>query len=366
MKERSMQMFRLIFGLLALSLVTACSSDPDPVEPSEDYTPTPKPLTVPPIFERLLPPPTIPADNPQTVEGIALGKKLFFDPILSGDGTQACASCHKPANSFTDDLQFSVGIDGIEGTRNSMPLFNMAWNGNEKFFWDGRATSIEAQALEPVTNPIEMHNTWENAVASLQGHATYPELFYKAFGTRNITKELTAKAIAQFERTLISANSPFDKYLQGEGTLTPQELNGFQIFMDETRGDCFHCHGNENSPLWTDNIFHNNGLDAIITDKGLGNVTGDPSQDGWFKSPSLRNLAYTAPYMHDGRFATLDEVINHYSEGLVYSPTIDPLMKAVSRGGVQLSESEKADLKAFLLSLSDPSFINNPDFQDPN
>lgn len=367
MKERSKQAYKIFIGIFILSLLVACSSsDPDPVDPNEDYVPTPKPLTVPPIFQRLLPPPLVPGDNPQTVEGIALGRKLFFDPILSGDGTQACATCHKPSNSFTDNDRFSIGIDGIEGTRNSMPLYNMAWNGHNQFFWDGRASSIEAQALEPVTNPIEMHNTWENAVASLQSNGAYPELFNKAFGTSNITKELTAKAIAQFERTLISANSPFDRYLEGENSLTPQEINGFQIFMDESRGDCFHCHGNENSPLWTDNIFHNNGLDAIITDKGLGNVTGDPSQDGWFKSPSLRNLAYTAPYMHDGRFATLEEVINHYSEGLVYSQTIDPLMKAVSRGGVQLTEPDKADLKAFLLSLSDPSFINNPDFQDPN
>ena len=348
-------------------MLVACSSnEPDPEDIQEQYIPTPKPLTVPPILGQLLPPPLVPLDNPQTVEGIELGRKLFFDPILSGDGTQACASCHKPSNAFTDTNRFSVGIDGIAGIRNSMPIFNMAWNRDNKFFWDGRAMSIEAQALDPVTNPVEMHNTWENAVGSLQNHSQYPELFNKAFGTTTITKELTAKAIAQFERTLIAANSPFDKYLLGEGTLTQQELNGFQIFMDESRGDCFHCHGNENSPLWTDNIFHNNGLDAIITDKGLGNVTGDPNDDGLFKSPSLRNLAYTAPYMHDGRFATLDEVINHYSEGLVYSRTIDPLMKAVSRGGVQLSEAEKADLKAFLLTLSDPSFINNPDFQDPN
>ncbi|TXD70457.1 cytochrome-c peroxidase [Aequorivita lipolytica] len=354
-------------ALLAIGLFPSCSSnDPDIVEPSEEYVPTPKPLTVPPIFARLLPPPNIPADNPQTEEGVALGRKLFFDPILSGNGTQACASCHKPSNSFTDDLQFSVGIDGIAGTRNSMPIYNLAWSINNKLFWDGRAQGAEIQALEPVTNPIEMHNTWENAVASLQSHVNYPELFKKAFGTNSITKELTAKALAQFERTLISANSPFDKYVLNEGTITPQELNGFQIFMDESRGDCFHCHGNENSPLWTDNIFHNNGLDAIITDKGLGNVSGDPNDDGLFKSPSLRNLAFTAPYMHDGRFATLDDVINHYSEGLVYSRTIDPLMKAVSRGGVQLTASEKADLKAFLLSLSDPSFINNPDFQNPN
>lgn len=367
MKERSRKTFRLIFGLFALSILVACSSnDPEPDETDDGYVATPKPLTVPPIFQRLLPPPIIPADNPQTLEGIALGRKLFYDPILSGDGTQACASCHKPSNAFTDENQFSIGIDGFEGTRNSMPIYNLAWNADSKLFWDGRATSVELQALEPVTNPIEMHNTWENAVGSLQNSNEYPELFNKAFGTTTITKELTAKAIAQFERTLISANSPFDQYLLGENSLTPQEINGFAIFMDESRGDCFHCHGNEFNPLWTDNIFHNNGLDAVITDKGLGNITGDPSQDGWFKSPSLRNLAYTAPYMHDGRFATLDEVINHYSEGLVYSETIDPLMKTVSSGGVHLTEADKADLKAFLLSLSDPSFINNPDFQDPN
>src|SRR5690606_15008529 len=177
MKERSNKIFRIFIGIAAISLMAACSSsDPDPNEPIEDYVPTPKPLTVPPIFQRLLPPPLISEDNPQTEEGIALGRKLFFDPILSGDGTQACASCHKPSNAFTDDAQFSIGIDGFEGTRNSMPLFNMAWNTNNKFFWDGRATSIEKQSLEPVTNPIEMHNTWENAVTSLQSTSVYPEL----------------------------------------------------------------------------------------------------------------------------------------------------------------------------------------------
>ncbi len=368
MKEWSRKIGVYSLVAIALNVMTACSGDSGTPPPEEEvYTATPKPLTVPPIFAQLLPPPTVPADNPQTVEGIALGRKLFFDPILSADGTQACASCHQPQNSFTDITQFSEGIDGIEGTRNSMPIYNLAWNANPLLFWDGRANGLEAQALEPVTNPIEMHNTWIDAVASLQNDAEYPELFNKAFGTKNITKELATKAIAQFERTLISANSPFDKYLLGDtGALTPQEINGFNIFMDETRGDCFHCHGNENSPLWTDNIFHNNGLDEIITDRGLGNTTGDPNDDGKFKSPSLRNLAYSAPYMHDGRFETLDEVINHYSEGLVYSSTIDPLMKAISRGGVHLTEPDKADLKAFLLSLSDPSFVNNPDFQNPN
>ena len=209
-----------------------------------------------------------------------------------------------------------------------------------------------------------MHSNWDDVVTKLNQHPDYPELFLRAFNSDNITKELAVKAIAQFERTLISANSKFDRFLLGQETLTPEEENGLNVFMDEARGDCFHCHGSPNNPLWTDNIFHNNGLDNEITDLGLGAVTGDPSDNGKFKSPSLRNLAYTAPYMHDGRFSTLDEVINHYSEGLKSSPTIDPLMKSLDQGGVQLTPQDKADLKAFLLSLSDPSFINNPEFQN--
>ena len=326
--------------------------------------PTPMPLEIPEIFSDNILDPVIPINNPQTVEGVALGKKLFFDPILSGDNTQACADCHKPQNAFTDNSRFSDGIDGVFGNRNSMPLFNLAWNYNDRFFWDGRTLSLEHQALEPVTNPIEMHNTWEVVVDRLSQHPEYPQLFNNAFGEGSITKEKTTNAIAQFERTLISANSKFDRFLLGEATLTPEEQNGFDVFMDESRGDCFHCHGNPNNPLWTNNAFHNNGLDATFTDLGLGEVTGDPGDNGKFRSPSLRNLAYTAPYMHDGRFATLDEVINHYSEGLQNSPTIDPLMKKVNQGGVQLTDQDKADLKAFLLSLSDPSFINNPDFQN--
>ena len=211
-----------------------------------------------------------------------------------------------------------------------------------------------------------MHNNWDNAIMSLQNHNEYPNLFFEAFGTQTIDSILVTKAIAQFERTLISANSRFDKHLLGQITLTTSELNGFNVFMDESKGDCFHCHGNANNPLWTDNDFHNNGLDATFLDIGLGKITGDPGDNGKFKSPSLRNLKFTAPYMHDGRFATIDDVINHYSEGLVNSPTIDPLMKAVNDGGVQLSAIDKADLKAFLISLSDDEFITNPAFQNPN
>lgn len=343
--------------VLFLSLV-ACKSDDE-----TGYTATPVNLNIPPFFEENILPPVIPSDNPLTEEGIALGKKLFFDPILSANNTQACASCHLPENSFTDPNRFSVGIDGSVGTRNSMPLFNVAWNYNGKFFWDGRAGSLEDQIFGPVTNPIEMANTWPNAVASLQDDTEYPELFEAAFGTQTIDSVKVSRAIAQFIRTMISSNSKFDRHLMGEATLTEAEQRGLNIFLDENRGDCFHCHGNPVNPLWTDNIFHNNGLDEFFVDKGLFNATGDPRDEGLFKTPSLRNLAYTAPYMHDGRFATLDEVIDHYSEGLVYSETISPLMKNVAEGGVQLTDQEKADLKAFLLSLSDPSFINNPDFQ---
>lgn len=350
----------ILFGLIFT--IVACNSSDD----TNDYIATPQPLEIPELFSQFLSEPVIPALNPQTEEGVALGRKLFFDPILSGNSTQACADCHLPQNAFSDPRQFSVGIDGIDGFRNSMPLQNLAWNFQEKFFWNGSATTLEEQIFKPVTNPIEMNNTWPSVVGSLQSHNEYPDLFNHAFGSSTIDSVMVSKAIAQFVRTLTSANSRFDRHLLGETILTPQELNGFNVFMDEDRGDCFHCHGNSFNPLWTDNTFHNNGLDAAFADLGLGNVTGDPRDNGKFKAPSLRNLEYTAPYMHDGRFATLDEVINHYSEGLVFSETIDPLMKAVAQGGVQLSEEDKADLKAFLLSLSDPEFINNPDFHEPD
>ncbi|WP_082830786.1 cytochrome-c peroxidase [Cochleicola gelatinilyticus] len=354
-------------GIWSIFFMAGCLfSCSDDTPQNEGYIPTPLDLNTPEFFDNSILPPVIPQDNPQTVEGVALGKKLFFDPILSGDKTLNCAGCHQPEHAFSDPRQFSVGISGEEGFRNAMPLHNLAYNFREKFNWDGSANSLEEQMFGPVTNPIEMNNTWSNVEATLQESSTYPRLFLEAFGTERIDSTLVTKAISQFIRTLISGNSKFDRYLNNEISLTPQEENGLNVFLDESRGDCFHCHGLPSTPLWTDNAFHNNGLDEVITDRGLGNVTGDPRDFGLFRSPSLRNLAYTAPYMHDGRFGTLEEVIDHYSEGLVYSETIDPLMKKVSEGGVGLTESDKADLKAFLLSLSDPSFISNPDFQRPN
>ncbi|WBX73915.1 cytochrome-c peroxidase [Tenacibaculum pacificus] len=344
---------------LFLLLLMSCSSKEEGI-----YTPKPTSLKIPELFQQKLIEPVIPTNNPLTEEGIALGKKLFFDEILSKDNTQSCASCHNPQKAFTDENRFSEGVDGKIGNRNSMPLFNLAWNFDERFTWDGKETSLESQALEPVRNPIEMHSNWINVAQKIKNHAEYPFLFQQAFGNIKIDSTLITKALAQFERTLISGNSKFDQYLLGKAQLTSEEKNGFDVFMDETRGDCFHCHGSNNNPLWTDNKFHNNGLDAIFTDLGLGKITGDPNDNGKFKSPSLRNLKFTAPYMHDGRFATLEDVINHYSTGLKNSSTIDPLMKSVNKGGVNLSQKDKDDLKTFLLSLSDNDFINNLEFQE--
>ncbi|MCB4799068.1 cytochrome-c peroxidase [Neotamlana laminarinivorans] len=344
-------------------LISLLSCDNESVE-NYSNSPTLSPLQIPELFQENIINPVIPNDNPQTVEGVALGKKLFFDSVLSGNNTQACATCHMPENAFSDNLAFSLGAEGVSGIRNAMPLFNLAWNYNENFFWDGSVFSLEHQAFVPVTDSLEMKNSWENVVAKLQNDSEYPELFQQAFQTSIIDSALVVQAIAQFERTLISSNSKFDKYLLGETELTSEELEGFNVFMDEERGDCFHCHGSDKNPLWTDNDFHNNGLDETFIDLGLGAVSGDPADNGKFKTPSLRNLAFTAPYMHDGRFATIDEVINHYSEGLKNSSTIDPLMKKVAQGGVGLSETDKTNLKAFLLALTDYEFVTNADFLD--
>ncbi len=322
-------------------------------------------LDVPSLFSQNLLPPVLPEDNPLTIEGIELGRKLFYEKKLSGDNTQSCSSCHSPSLAFNDTNQFSIGIDNIFGGRNSMPIFNLAWNYDENFFWDGRATSVENQAFGPVVNPVEMHQAWPDAVAKLQNDNSYPDLFKKAFGTNVIDSVLVSKAISQFERILISGNSKFDRYLNYQESLSSSELSGFNVFMDENAGDCFHCHGGPTNPLWTDNQFHNNGLDASFSDEGLGGISGNPNDFGKFKTPSLRNLVFTAPYMHDGRFATLEEVIEHYSSGLVHSSTIDPLMKNVSQGGAQLSLQDKIDLKAFLLTLTDSSFVTNSNFSKP-
>lgn len=341
-----------------LCLSSCILDDAGPLGEVGLHQPTPFVLATP----ANLSPMTIPGDNPLTVEGVALGRKLFYEELLSGDNTQSCGSCHSQAVAFTDDgNRFSEGIDGQLGNMNAMALVNLGWS--DEFFWDGRAMGMENQAREPVKNPIEMHDTWENAVAELQATAEYPALFRAAFGTDQITEDLVVKAIAQFERTLVSGNSTFDKFRRGEpNNFSQAAFRGMELFNTE-RGDCFHCHPLD---LLTAKEFHNNGLDNVFNDdnKGRAAVTGRSSDIGKFKVPTLRNVEVTGPYMHDGRFATLEEVVEHYNSGVKWSPTVSA--NQVHPEGLFLTEQEKSDLVAFLKSLTDQEFLSNPAFSDPD
>ncbi len=300
----------------------------------------------------------VPQDNPTSHRGVALGRRLFHDPILSGDSTLSCSGCHVQSFAFSDrGTRFSTGIDGIAGFRNAPALINPGWS--LKQFWDGRMPDLERQALEPVPNPIEMHLEWSEGVRRLQRHAEYPELFRAVFGTAEITRTRVTQAIAQFERTMVSNRSRYDRFLRRQVTFTASEQNGFLLFFTE-RGDCFHCHLDG---LFTDRGFRNNGIDSVITDPGLRSVTNNPNDRGKFKSPTLRNVGLTAPYMHDGRFATLEEVLDHYNDGGFFSPTVDPLIR-VGRG-LGLTPQEKADIIAFLHTLTDSAFVTDPSFASP-
>jgi cytochrome c peroxidase len=349
----------LILVILSVALfVFACKKDKDDDVTDTPYQTTPYTIETPAGFPAM----NIPADNPITVEGVALGRKLFYDKILSGNNTQSCASCHNQALSFTDNgTQFSTGITGAIGTRNAQPLINLGYNLH--YFWDGRGTTLEEQILEPVSNPIEMHLSWNEAAAKLNANSTYVNEFKNAFGISTIDSSYVVKAIAQFIRTMISYNSKLDKRLRNEISLTPSELNGYVIYVTE-RGDCFHCHNIDAGRLMTDNLFHNNGLDSVFTDLGRGAITGNAFDYGKFLTPTLRNIALTAPYMHDGRFQTLEEVVEHYNSGGKASATVDPLMKHVGTG-LNLSTQEKADLVAFLKTMTDTSFINDARFRSP-
>jgi len=318
------------------------------------------------------PQPILPADNPLTEEGIELGRFLFWDKRLSRNNTISCGSCHFPSSSFSDDKSKSFGLYGDQTRRNSMALVNLAWN--TSFFWDGRAHTLEEQLLEPIENPIEMDFTWREVVEVIGADEEYQELFTDAFGSPCVDSIRITYAMAQFIRTMVSADSDFDRATYGPEILDAQVQRGLELFLAEggdpnvftggqRGGDCFHCHGGSLT-LFTDQGFHNNGLDSVFTDLGRAEVDGSPLSEGKFKTPTLRNIAYTAPYMHDGRFGTLREVVEHYNTGGHFSSTIDPLMK-FQGVGLGLSDQDIDDLVAFLESLTDDAFINNPDFQDP-
>lgn len=307
-----------------------------------------------------LPTMPVPEGNPTTVSGVALGRKLFFDKRLSANNTQSCASCHNQKFFFSDSSnRFSVGIDGISGTRNSMPLFNIGYS--KRLMWDGAATSLENQARLPITNPIEMHESMENVVLKLQSDAQYPTLFKNAFGTETITQTLIFMALAQFERTLLSANSKFDQWRRGLVSLTPQEERGLQVYLAEDKGHCIHCH--TYGSTFTDYDFKNTGLDSIYSDPGYGQVTGKSSDFGKFKTPSLRNVALTSPYMHDGRFTTLMQCVEHYNSGFHYSQNLAPELATALKNRMTTQDME--DLVVFLHTLTDTTFLSNTNFSAP-
>lgn len=343
-------------SFILLLVVSGCDTEPD--EPI--YEPTPFTLTIP----KGLPPMEIPADNPLTVEGVALGRRLFYEGLLSKDNRMSCSTCHMQHHGFAEDRQTSQGVNlGDIGTRNAMALINLGWV-RTGFFWDGRSATLEEQALEPVRNPIEMNSTWPEVESKLNAHTDYPRLFKEAFGVSYIDSLTVAKALAQFQRTLISGNSNFDRwYNRQETPLNEQELRGFVLYTTEA-ADCFHCHGL--GGFITDNQFQNNGLDETFSDEGRYLVTGNPGDRGRFRTPTLRNIEMTAPYMHDGRFFTLEEVIDHYSDHVKVSPTISPTMELVGTNGAQLTPQQKEDLLAFLRTFTDEEFLQNPAFSDPN
>jgi cytochrome c peroxidase len=309
------------------------------------------------------------ANNPVTVEGANLGKHLFYDSILSSDNTLSCASCHHQKSAFSDSPNsFSHGRNGALMKRNTMPLFNLAWY--PAFFWDGRASSIEEQVFHPVRENNEMNLDWKAATRRIEQNKFYKKQFKEIFGSSIIVSIQISNAIAQFLRTLISYQSKYDQVLEGKTLFSKDEYEGFILVNDQTKGDCIHCHITDGDALGTTLVFSNNGLDAVTNandykDKGRGLVTGKPTDNGKFIVPSLRNLAFTAPYMHDGRFKTLEEVINFYSEGLQKSVNIDSKMEFVHQGGAKLTSEDKRKIIAFLLTLSDSSFISNPEFSNP-
>ena len=305
--------------------------------------------------------------NQLTEEGVKLGRMLFYDPVLSKNNKVSCGSCHQQKAAFSHQGQvFSAGVHGEFSRRNSPSIQNMAWS--RSFFWDGGVHDLDFVPFNPVQNPLEMGENVRDVIIKLKamtansGNPDYPEMFKAAFGTRDITTERMMKALSQFMVTLISADSRYDQYVAGhEKALNQEEKEGLNIF----RQKCAGCHAGE---LFTDHKFKNNGL-APLKNEDLGRyeVTRLDTDRYKFKVPSLRNVRITAPYMHDGRFKTLEEVLEHYSENVMASNTLDPLLiNKKGKNGIALTFSEKEKIMAFLGSLTDEKFISDTTFADPH
>ena len=322
----------------------------------------------------------VPEDNPLTDEAVELGRRLFYDVRLSGNNEVSCSTCHRQQLAFTDGRQTAIGVSGKALALNSMSLANLMW-GPRHFFWNGRVTSLEEQALVPIQHADEMDQSLAELVDELKADSQYRSLFSIAYG--RISNENIAKALASFQRTLISSDSKYDKYLRGEATLTEQENLGRKLFVAHPDvkaslrgGNCIDCH----SQFLTSGFntlydgFSNNGLDSeedLLP--GLEEVTQIRAHRGLFKVPTLRNIALTAPYMHDGRFATLEQVLDHYNEGIKMSSTLSPLIAeadnstkgVVTQASLNLTEHEKTAIIAFLHTLTDRQFITEEKFSNP-
>jgi len=292
-------------------------------------------------------------NNTLTNAGFYLGRKLFYDPRLSRDNSTSCGSCHQAFAAFAHaEHDLSHGVDGLLGNRNSPPIFNMNWH--TSFFWDGGVNHLESQPINPIQNPVEMDENLPNIIAKISTDEKYRQMFKDAWGDETINSQRIFKSISQFMGAMVSANSKYDQYKRGDAMLTQEEQSGLTVFNN----NCATCH---KAPLFSDFSYRNNGLKpSTINDSGRAHITREAQDMYKFKVPSLRNLKYTAPYMHDGRIKTLEQVLNHYATGIHQSSTLDPLLQ----NGIQLSVQQRADLLAFLNTLNDESFIKDKRFHE--
>jgi cytochrome c peroxidase len=301
-----------------------------------------------------------PINNITTVEGAALGRMLFYDTHLSKQNNISCATCHLPEYAFADSgKNVSSGNNNLLTNRNTQPLFNVAFS--KLFFWDGGVPDLESTSLVPLTGPHEMANNLSDILNYLNNHVDYKNKFQKIYGLQNINSSMLLKVLAQFQRTIISSNSKYDLWKQGKATLQIAELNGFNLFINPIKGNCNGCHSLEN--LGSDNDFHNIGLDSVSKDPGRYRITLQNVDSGKFKTPFIRNLNFTKPYMHDGRFNTLLEVLEFKNSNYIINSHTDS--NIIHHGKNKLSNVEILDIIAFLETLNDYEFIKNPVLKKP-
>ncbi|MCW3466305.1 cytochrome-c peroxidase [Chitinophaga nivalis] len=296
--------------------------------------------------------------NQITQAGFELGRKLFYEPRLSRNNTISCGDCHIQTSAFTHHgHDVSHGIDDRLGSRNAPPMMNLAWQ--PSYMLDGGVFDLDLQPIAPITNPVEMDEKLDNVLNKLRAHPQYPALFKKAFGTEEITTARMMKAMSQFMVMLVSADAKYDQVVRGEGaTFTADEKAGYAIYQQK----CSACH---TEPMFSDYSFRNNGIGiGPNNDEGRYPITLNPADKYKFKVPSLRNLQYTAPYMHDGRFYTLDGVLDHYASEVQDMPTLDPLLKKNGKRGIDLTATDKRLLLAFLNTLNDKKFITDKRFSE--